>query len=689
MKLKQYVQGAMLLMFIIIFACLSTLTFTWLKSTIDANYVDEQMSNLLQYEFPVLAWQENADRSAELISSRLLTYGQNTNFAAINALTLLLDPYIKPYRSDENAPSVFRVFILDAHENLSSEHLYYSGMNSNATHLPGAVHTTTLNSTFTAFLDNQISDKATSFWTDSPLFINDVTQERADWYYGRIIYAQNRPAVLILFSGLKSQLKFSSYENKTPRYFAISLTNTHNHLLFSHQLVPNVDDDLDAYHKKTIVDEGTQKHLVLYTRRDGQALQMHYYLKNGWILKGSSTESFAPSDLLTSDFATLFGVSLILLLSLGWSFKTMNKLHKPLEELHQSLLTSSSPLENPDEARIGGEIGNLLINYYALERHILQTETQLETLSEQLEAEVLQKNIELTHTNTLLEASILQLKQQQEELDAVNRLLASNLQLIENGRKRMQSTEKKQSLKYLVSGVAHELNTPIGNAITLSTFAQTEIQQALDYLSHTANMKRARLMESVKRVRTSLFQMEDNIQQALKIIALIDQLSKIETAQEATYLDLERFTRWIAQSKLAHYHRPIQLHIRCQKEAKQIVTDPSKLRQILERLIENSLDHGFANGIGGAITIGYFLKKGVVCLEFYDDGEGVAFENRQHLLTPFFTSAFGTHKGLGLNFAYNICTTYFKGTMTFDFSRISGLGIICSLDSATLAKEVT
>ncbi len=692
MTLKRYAQGAMLLLMVLIFLSLSALTFTWLKATVDANHFDEQVSTLFQYELPILSWRDSAETTGNLVSEIYLQNKKNdAQFVRIEDLKEGTDTYLTTLRRSSNSASVIQIFTFNPHGQLMPEMLYYAGMNNNVTHLKGIIKPYTLDEGFLAHLKQSLDERKNRFWTDSPIFLEAPNPTLTYWHYGQILYVKEKPVLLIMFTGIPSQLDFSNYLPENASQHKIYLSNSENQFIFATEAMPVLETNLNAFHQESVIDASSHKRLTVYKDRSGVARQIRYSLENGWTLTASLSTTPPPSILSMNDTGPFFAIFVLLLLSLFWAFKTMSDLNRPLETLQQLLSLepphSKSPPSSLNPTSSGGEIGELVDTYFLLESHTLQVAKQLEQLSDQLEQEVVQKNKELLLTNDLLKQSVAQADQQQEELDAVNRLLTSNLQLIESGRRRMLSTEKNQSLKYLVSGIAHELNTPVGNAITLSTFIENEIQQTLDYLRHAKNMKKSRLTESLKIVRASLSQIESNVQQAIKIIALIEDLSDVSISKSESPIDLEQFTKWIAQAKTASYNRPINIYIRCQREVRWVITDPSKLKHLLERLIENSLDHGFINGMGEAITIGYFLKKGVLYLEFYDDGEGVAFENRQHLLTPFFSSAFGTHKGLGLNLAYNLCTSYFNGSMSFDFSKVSGLGITCSLPKIQLVKE--
>ncbi|MFY8041588.1 MAG: histidine kinase, partial [Rhodoferax sp.] len=69
-----------------------------------------------------------------------------------------------------------------------------------------------------------------------------------------------------------------------------------------------------------------------------------------------------------------------------------------------------------------------------------------------------------------LNASLEQRVQQRtEQLQAANADLSQAMRTLEQARDRLVQSEKLASLGALVAGVAHELNTPIGNGLTVAT----------------------------------------------------------------------------------------------------------------------------------------------------------------------------------------------------------------------------
>ncbi len=61
----------------------------------------------------------------------------------------------------------------------------------------------------------------------------------------------------------------------------------------------------------------------------------------------------------------------------------------------------------------------------------------------------------------------------------LERIIRKKSDAVTNAQMKLSETEKIASLVYLVSGVAHEINTPVGNSITLATYVENEAKDLL------------------------------------------------------------------------------------------------------------------------------------------------------------------------------------------------------------------
>lgn len=241
--------------------------------------------------------------------------------------------------------------------------------------------------------------------------------------------------------------------------------------------------------------------------------------------------------------------------------------------------------------------------------------------------------------------------------DNIDMLTATRHELVEN--------EKMASLGRLVSGFAHEINTPVGVAVgaishsdetiaTLKTLlskeevTEQELNQQLDYLSEghylaLANLRRAAdLVQRFK--RTSI----DRGSQQKREYQLSELIQDVLTTLHNTLKRTE-----------------IRLDVNCPENLKLYGT-PGLLEQVLTNLITNSVSHGFDNGThAGKISINVLAsnEKRLV-IDYQDDGVGMNENVKKQAFEPFFTTNRDKGgSGLGLYVIYNIVTQQMAGTI--------------------------
>jgi signal transduction histidine kinase len=254
------------------------------------------------------------------------------------------------------------------------------------------------------------------------------------------------------------------------------------------------------------------------------------------------------------------------------------------------------------------------------------------------------------------------LKKQVEERTAE---LNAKMEELQRTRRELIQSEKMASLGRLVAGFAHELNTPMGVAVSSASvlqgksneinhlLAQDEVDgQALDGILEefsqatdliVSNLKRAsELVNSFK--RTAVDQSSEDIRQFNVKSTLEDVINTLQNKFRST---------------------DISINVTCPEDL-QIYSIPGMLDQVLTNLMLNSLEHGFNKGEkAGNIQISAQLKQNHLQITFTDNGRGISEENLKNIFEPFFTTNRSQGgSGLGLYISYNLITSQLKGNMT-------------------------
>jgi len=261
-------------------------------------------------------------------------------------------------------------------------------------------------------------------------------------------------------------------------------------------------------------------------------------------------------------------------------------------------------------------------------------------------------------------------KRAEEELRRLNEGL--ELRVVERTRElrqamdRIVESEKLASLGSIVAGVAHELNTPIGNMLMMASALGDRIGD----IAKTAN--------EGKLSRTALSNFSDecihasailvrSAQRAGVLVESFKNISVDQTSRRRRAFDLRATLADIVitlGTLMRHAGLSGELLV-----PTDIVMDsyPGDLEQIVSNLIINTIRHGIAQRGSGHFVIEAALDGPLVRIIYRDDGVGIAPALHRKIFEPFYTTTLGQGgSGLGMFIVHNIVHGVFKGDITLD-----------------------
>ncbi len=254
----------------------------------------------------------------------------------------------------------------------------------------------------------------------------------------------------------------------------------------------------------------------------------------------------------------------------------------------------------------------------------------------------------------------------QELQDSLDTLKRTQNQLIES--------EKMAALGSLVSGVAHEVNTPLGNAITGSTIIKKETAELLSSMKG-GTLKKSSLESSLEHMDETSRLLYKSLNTAAELIKSFKRISVDQSIEQKREFDLVEYVGEIVKTfhnKLKQV--PVNVDIVAPKTL-MINSYPGDFAQLLNNFIQNSIIHGFEfKKEDTNITIQLSKKGNMLTFIYSDNGAGMSDEFKTKAFEPFVTTkrnAGGT--GLGLNIAYNIVTQKLHGTIKLDTAPNKGV----------------
>lgn len=291
----------------------------------------------------------------------------------------------------------------------------------------------------------------------------------------------------------------------------------------------------------------------------------------------------------------------------------------------------------------------------------------------ELELRVKERTEALIRTNEYLEQNMGELQESQAELTELNQDLQDSLENLKETQEQLIVSEKLAALGELVAGVAHEINTPLGIGVTLSSYI-TKLHHTLKEQFENQTLNRSDLKEYLHSSEEALTLLNTNLERASSLVTSFKQVAVDQASQEKRTFKIRESVLDVLKSlqpKLKN--TPYTLELDCDEELT-VVGYPGALSQIITNFVVNSLIHGFPNRDSGHIHISFSRKGTAIVLMYDDDGAGIPEENLGKVFNPFFSTRKDTGStGLGLHIVHNIVTQTLAGTISLTSGTNKGV----------------
>lgn len=290
----------------------------------------------------------------------------------------------------------------------------------------------------------------------------------------------------------------------------------------------------------------------------------------------------------------------------------------------------------------------------------------------------------LKNMNAILEEKINERTQDllamNEELTAMNEEVLDTNKALKETQDHLIQTEKLASLGILVAGVAHEINTPLGNAITASSYLH-KLYVDLEMAYGKGSLTKSNFQNYLNEIREALSLLESNLDRSADLILTFRSIAGDNSSEQPRLFYLEEVVEEVLVAlkprlKLTPHHFSVEID-----EALSVRAYPSEFAQILTNLVLNSFIHGYDNTKPLNIRIRAAKEDATLYFHYSDDGRGMSDDIRQKAFDPFFTTdrtSGGT--GLGLYFVHNIVTTHFNGIIRCETAPNAGTNFLISFN---------
>jgi signal transduction histidine kinase len=226
--------------------------------------------------------------------------------------------------------------------------------------------------------------------------------------------------------------------------------------------------------------------------------------------------------------------------------------------------------------------------------------------------------------------------------------------------------EKLAGLGAMVAGIAHELNTPIGNSLMAASTFEIQTDDIGRHLASEGAITRKEFEHYIQNARLSVDILSRNLHRAADIVTNFKQVAVDQTSsQRRSFLLAEVVAGNVLTLQPTIKRTPfvIEQHV---PEDLMMESYPGPLGQVITNLINNAIVHAYDGRREGLIAVTAQLSaQGWVTLGVEDHGVGIRREDVPRIFDPFFTTKLGIGgSGLGLNIVHNIVTEVLGGTIS-------------------------
>lgn len=235
---------------------------------------------------------------------------------------------------------------------------------------------------------------------------------------------------------------------------------------------------------------------------------------------------------------------------------------------------------------------------------------------------------------------------------------------LEAAQEKLVESEKMAALGNLVAGIAHEVNTPLGIALTSVSNCKEELSNIYrDFENEELTEQGFKDFEAICSEGLNLA--ETSLMRAANLVQDFKRTSADQTSLEIEEIALDEYIPRVC-NPLKPMLRKEQIELSIDVTPNLVITTcPGIIAQLLTNLISNAQRHAFGPSINNDVNRVSVscsrTDKGIV-ISVQDNGKGIPENLHKKVFEPFYTTARdkgGT--GLGLNILYNLVRQKFKG----------------------------
>ncbi len=273
------------------------------------------------------------------------------------------------------------------------------------------------------------------------------------------------------------------------------------------------------------------------------------------------------------------------------------------------------------------------------------------------------------------------------ELAEINDSLKTTLGRLHRTQNQLINQERQAAIGSLLSGMAHEINTPLGIAITSSTHVAHKMQNVEQDLADDS-LTQEELEECLQNFDEGMALTIDNLKRAA---SLVDNFKTISGSGDQLILSEFNLYDYI-EELIGTYRKNFsedRITIRLSGDHLSVSSSKAIFYGILTNILMNSREHAFPREMVEDKIITITLSSDpdndrIGLIEYRDNGVGISTEMLEVLFEPFTTTDRYSGKiGLGLHKVYKLVTEKLGGTIECTDCQNGGAEFLISFPKQT------
>lgn len=275
-------------------------------------------------------------------------------------------------------------------------------------------------------------------------------------------------------------------------------------------------------------------------------------------------------------------------------------------------------------------------------------------------------------------------KKAEHEIQMLNEVLEQRVEdrtkALKDAMSQLVEQEKMASLGGIVSGVAHEINTPLGIGVTVTSYLR-KLSKELANQFESGALSKHKLNEFLNASNESMDILESNLARAADLVNSFKKISVNQSHEEMSVFKLKEYLDMILLSLKHEYkNKAYEIEVECDPEVK-IYSYPGVYSQIFTNFLMNSFIHGFKGKETGSVLIKAVVhaKERRLVISYKDDGVGIGSDVLDRIFEPFYTTNRANGgSGLGLYIVYNLVGQKLNGSV--NCHSVPGEGTLFVID---------